>query len=140
MAPRYLELATYDSVAFRFIAANVIPITTPSPQVRLAAHDKRSLSRRRFLKEIEALFVQVLLLARKMGLLKVGTVALDGTKIHAENRDPRLSPPAGVRPRRPGFAMVEGIASNLSLGLRHLFLHSVCRFLRCLHDRAIRMR
>ncbi len=39
--------------------------------------------RRRFLKEIEALFVQVLLLAREMGVLKMGTVALDGTKIHA---------------------------------------------------------
>jgi len=28
-------------------------------------------------------FVQILLLAREMGLLKMGTVALDGTKIHA---------------------------------------------------------
>jgi hypothetical protein len=36
-----------------------------------------------FLKEIEALFVQVLLLAREMGVLMMGTVALDGTKIHA---------------------------------------------------------
>src|SRR6202166_3861460 len=35
------------------------------------------------LKEIEALFVQVLLLAREIGMLKMGTVALDGTKIHA---------------------------------------------------------
>src|SRR5208282_4117797 len=39
--------------------------------------------RRRFLEEIEALFVQVLQLAREMGVLKMGTVALDGTKIHA---------------------------------------------------------
>src|SRR5208283_2814955 len=38
---------------------------------------------RRFLKEIEALFVKVLLLAREMGILNLGTVALDGTKIHA---------------------------------------------------------
>src|SRR5208283_4251794 len=38
---------------------------------------------RRFLKEIEALFVKVLLLAREMGVLNLGTVALDGTKIHA---------------------------------------------------------
>jgi hypothetical protein len=35
------------------------------------------------LKEIEALFVKVLLLAREMGVLSLGTVALDGTKIHA---------------------------------------------------------
>ena len=39
--------------------------------------------RRRFLKEIEGLFVQVLLLAREMGVLKMGTIGLDGTKIHA---------------------------------------------------------
>ncbi len=35
------------------------------------------------MKEIEGLFVKVLLLAREMGVLKLGTVALDGTKIHA---------------------------------------------------------
>ena len=69
---RKLERATYDSVAFRFIAANDHP-----------DHDTIAAFRRRFLKEIEVLFVQVLLLAREMGVLKMGTVALDGTKIHA---------------------------------------------------------
>jgi transposase len=69
---RKLERATYDSVAFRFLAANDHP-----------DHDTIAAFRRRFLKEIEALFVQVLLLAREMGMLKMGTVALDGTKIHA---------------------------------------------------------
>src|ERR1700735_2406622 len=69
---RKLERATYDSVAFRFIAANDHP-----------DHDTIATFRRRFLKEIEALFVKVLLLAREMGMLKMGTVALDGTKIHA---------------------------------------------------------
>src|SRR5271166_4178944 len=69
---RKLERATYDSVAFRFIAANDHP-----------DHDTLAAFRRRFLAEIEALFVQVLLLAREMGVLKMGTVALDGTKIHA---------------------------------------------------------
>ena len=61
------ERATYDSVAFRFIAANDHP-----------DHDTIATFRRRFLKEIEALFVQVLLLAREMGVLKMGTVALTG--------------------------------------------------------------
>jgi hypothetical protein len=42
-----------------------------------------SKGRQRFLKEIEGLFVKVLLLAGEMGVLKLGTVALDGTKIHA---------------------------------------------------------
>jgi transposase len=69
---RKLERATYDSVAFRFIAANDHP-----------DHDTIATFRRRFLKEIEGLFVQVLLLAREMGMLKMGTVALDGTKVHA---------------------------------------------------------
>jgi transposase len=69
---RKLERATYDSVAFRFIAANDHP-----------DHDTIATFRRRFLKEIEGLFVQVLALAREIGMLKLGTVALDGTKIHA---------------------------------------------------------
>jgi len=69
---RNLERATRDSVAFRFIAANEHP-----------DHDTIATFRRRFLKQIEALFVQVLGVAREMGVLKLGTVALDGTKIHA---------------------------------------------------------
>jgi len=69
---RKLERATYDSVAFRFLAANQHP-----------DHDTIATFRKRFLKEIEALFVKILLLAREMGLLKLGTVALDGTKVHA---------------------------------------------------------
>src|SRR5215217_6491015 len=69
---RKLERATYDSVAFRFIAVNDHP-----------DHDTIAAFRRRFLPRIEGVFVQVLLLAREMGLLRLGTVALDGTKMHA---------------------------------------------------------
>jgi len=69
---RKLERATYDSVALRFIAANEHP-----------DHDTIAAFRRRFLPQIEKLFVQVLSVAREMGVLKLGTVALDGTKIHA---------------------------------------------------------
>src|SRR4051812_5509853 len=69
---RDLERATYDSVAFRYVAANQHP-----------DHDTIATFRRRFLPQIEALFVQVLGVAREMGVLKLGTVALDGTKIHA---------------------------------------------------------
>jgi transposase len=53
---RNLERATYDSVAFRFIAANEHP-----------DHDTIANFRRRFLPEIEALFVGVLGVAREMG-------------------------------------------------------------------------
>ncbi len=69
---RKLERATYDLVAFRFITASDHP-----------DHDTIAAFRRRFLPQITALFVQVLSLAREMGVLKLGTVALDGTKIHA---------------------------------------------------------
>ncbi len=69
---RAIERATYDSVAFRFIAANEHP-----------DHDTIASFRKRFLPQIQALFVEVLKLARTMGMLKLGTVALDGTKIHA---------------------------------------------------------
>ena len=69
---RKLERATYDSVAFRFIASNEHP-----------DHDTIATFRRRFLPQIATLFVQVLLLAREMGVLKLGTIGLDGTKIHA---------------------------------------------------------
>src|ERR1700759_1109234 len=69
---RKLERATYDSVAFRFIAANGHP-----------DHDTLAAFRRRFLPQIETLFVQVLSVAREMGVRKLGTVALEGTKIHA---------------------------------------------------------
>ena len=69
---RKIERATYASVAFRFVAANTPP-----------DHDTLATFRRRFLKEVEALFVQVLVLAREMKLLRLGHIALDGTKIEA---------------------------------------------------------
>ena len=69
---RAIERATHDSVAFRFIAGNEHP-----------DHDTIAAFRKRFLAQIERLFVEVLKLARTMGVLKLGTVALDGTKLHA---------------------------------------------------------
>jgi len=69
---RRIETATHESIAFRYIAANEQP-----------DHDSLCTFRKRFLKEIEVLFVQVLCIARQMKLLKLGTIALDGTKIHA---------------------------------------------------------
>jgi transposase len=69
---RRIEAATYESIAFRYIAANTQP-----------DHDSLCAFRKRFPEEIKALFVQVLGIARQMKLLKLGTIALDGTKIHA---------------------------------------------------------
>ena len=69
---RKIERATYDSVALRYGAANTHP-----------DHDTVATFRRRFLPQVKSLFVQVLLLAREMKCLKLGTIALDGTKVHA---------------------------------------------------------
>jgi transposase len=69
---RRIERATYDSVAFRYIAAGEHP-----------DHDTLATFRRQFLNELTKIFVQVLELAKEMNLLKLGRVSLDGTKIHA---------------------------------------------------------
>lgn len=69
---RKIEQATYDSIAFRYLAAKAHP-----------DHDTLAHFRRRFLPLIRGLFTQVLVLAREMKLLKLGRVALDGTKLDA---------------------------------------------------------
>ncbi|MBU1934384.1 IS1182 family transposase [Patescibacteria group bacterium] len=69
---RKIEQATYDSVAFRYVAVNTHP-----------DHDTIATFRRRFLKELKALFTQILLVAHEMGVMKLGSVSLDGTKIKA---------------------------------------------------------
>lgn len=69
---RKLERATYDSVAVRFIAANQHP-----------EHDTISNFRLRFLEPLQGYFEQILLIAAESGLLKVGRVSLDGTKVKA---------------------------------------------------------
>ena len=69
---RKIERATYDSVAFRYIAANTHP-----------DHDTIAAFRKRFLPQLQILFVQILMIAKETGLLKVGKVSLDGTKIKA---------------------------------------------------------
>jgi transposase len=69
---RKLEKACYDSIAFRYISANANP-----------DHDTIASFRKRFLKELESLFIEILLVAEAMGLLKLGSVSLDGTKIKA---------------------------------------------------------
>lgn len=69
---RKIERATYDSVAFRYIAANTHP-----------DHDTLAAFRRRCGAQFEQLFVQVLMLAREIGMLKLGRIAVDGSKIKA---------------------------------------------------------
>jgi transposase len=70
---RKIERATYETVPFRFIAGNLHP-----------DHDTLATFRKTFLPELKDLFVQVLLLAQVAGVLKLGNISLDGTKIHAD--------------------------------------------------------
>ncbi len=69
---RRIERATYRDVGVRFVAANLHP-----------DHDTIAAFRRANKAAFEAAFLQVLLLARESGLLHVGTVSIDGTKIDA---------------------------------------------------------
>ena len=70
---RRIETATYESLAFRFLAGGLHP-----------DHDTLANFRKTFLVEIQELFVQILLLAQTAGVLKLGTISLDGSKIHAD--------------------------------------------------------
>ena len=69
---RKIEKATYEMVPFRVICAGCYP-----------DHDTIADFRRRHLKELSGLFVQVLQMCQKAGLVKLGHVALDGTKVKA---------------------------------------------------------
>lgn len=70
---RQLERATYESLPFIYVAGGLHP-----------DHDTLNTFRQRFLSEISELFVQVLLIAQAAGLLKLGNISLDGSKIHAD--------------------------------------------------------
>jgi transposase len=69
---RKLERSTYDSVAFRYIAANTHP-----------DHDTIATFRKRFLPELTKIFVEILTIAGQMKVFKLGKVSIDGTKIEA---------------------------------------------------------
>ena len=69
---RKIERATYDEVPYRVLAADQHP-----------DHDSLAEFRRRHLDALAGLFVQVLQLCQAAGLVKLGHVALDGTKIKA---------------------------------------------------------
>jgi transposase len=70
---RKIEKATYESIPFRFIAGGLHP-----------DHDTIANFRKTFLADIQELFVQILLVAQAAGVLKLGNLSLDGSKIHAD--------------------------------------------------------
>ncbi len=70
---RKIEQATYECLPFRFIAGDLHP-----------DHDTIAAFRKSFLPELQELFIQVLLIAHVAGVLKLGRISLDGTKLHAD--------------------------------------------------------
>ena len=69
---RRIEQATYRNVSVRFITADSHP-----------DHDTIAKFRREKGPAFQAAFAHILLLAKQLGLLQVGTVSIDGTKIDA---------------------------------------------------------
>lgn len=69
---RRIERATHRDIGVRFVAANSHP-----------DHDTIATFRRENFAAIAKCFLEVLLLARELNLLKVGVVSVDGTKIDA---------------------------------------------------------
>jgi transposase len=69
---RRIERATFEDVAFRFLSGDQHP-----------DHDTIATFRERHLQALKGLFLQVLKLCEKAGLVKLGHVALDGTKVKA---------------------------------------------------------
>lgn len=69
---RRIERATYEDVAFRVIAGDQHP-----------DHDCIADFRKRYLSALAGLFTQVLKLCQRAGLVKLGHIAIDGTKIKA---------------------------------------------------------
>jgi transposase len=70
---RKIERGTYESIPMRYIASGLHP-----------DHDTIANFRKTFLVEIQDLFVQILLLASSAGVLKMGNISVDGSKIHAD--------------------------------------------------------
>jgi transposase len=70
---RKLEKATYENLGARYVAGGLHP-----------DHDTIANFRKTFLAELQGLFVQILLLAKMAGVLKMGNLSLDGSKIHAD--------------------------------------------------------
>jgi transposase len=70
---RRIEKASYENLGFRYVSGGLHP-----------DHDTIANFRATFLVELEDLFVQILILAKLGGKLKLGNVSLDGSKIHAD--------------------------------------------------------
>lgn len=69
---RALERATYELIPMIYITGNTHP-----------DHNSINTFRKRFLEALKELFVQILLRAYGLGVLQLGDLSLDGSKVHA---------------------------------------------------------
>ena len=83
---RQIDKKLHEDVGFRVPPAGTFP-----------SHRTMAESRQRYLKEISQLFVRLVETAREAGVLKLGTVAVDGTKVkgNASKREAIVEPVAG---------------------------------------------
>jgi len=72
LSSRKMEQATWESIPVRYITGNLHP-----------DHDTIASFRSRMKNSLDEIFLKILLIAQEMGLLKLGTVSLDGTKMKA---------------------------------------------------------
>jgi transposase len=98
---RKIEQACKDNVPYRFLAGNLTP-----------DHDTIANFRKTFLPQLRNIFVQILLLAQEMGLLKVGNISLDGSKIHAD----------ASKSKAVSYKRLKEIEVKLAEEVRQLFL------------------
>ncbi len=70
---RRIEKGTYENIPMRYVAGGLHP-----------DHDTIAHFRKTFLIEIQELFVQILQLAEAVGVLHLGNLSIDGSKIHAD--------------------------------------------------------
>src|SRR5450759_5140706 len=89
VSSRVLERKTHEDVAFRYLAADQHP-----------DHDTIANFRKQHLKALSGLFLQALQLCQKAGLVKLGHVAIDGTKAKQKAQEQKAAAEAKIEARR----------------------------------------
>jgi len=116
---RKIEKATYDNLAFRYLSADQHP-----------DHDTLAAFRQEHLEALASLFVQALRLCQKAGLVKLGNVAIDGTKIKANASTHRSGCPPSL-PFPPYAVLQHGFVSLSTPSV--LLQHTSCHRIASLH-------
>src|SRR5713101_3289087 len=97
---RKIERATAESAPFRFIAGNLHP-----------DHATLATFRKTFLPQLKGLSVQILLIAQEVGVLQLGRISLDGSKVHAD----------ASKSKAVSYQRLQEIAQRLQAEVEELF-------------------